>query len=359
MSTDLPPDSPDALVSRLERGAHQLDLASQQHVPRRTTSNLDPSPRRSVGGRRSRERGPLLAVLAVAASMFLVGAIVSDVRNNAVRREVVATPGPSIRQANFPFIGSLTISVPTESADSGQTELVTFRNGRATTSDQRTLRITSAVDVDLDRNGTSELALVIDRSAGPGSPQPADSPLADSAVVVVGPETPDPAVATTGSFGTHIEMLAVSANQLRAVSFEPGTNVATITRLVERDGVLRAAQDTSVLTRTDLPLIRTGDREIRFKAGTSSGLIRAGRDPRTGWFRARAGQTLRIDASSVASGSGRDVVVRTRNANGNQTPLGSVTLPATLTVELPVDGLYELLVGSGEATIFELTIEGP
>lgn len=347
-----PTDGDEMLFARLEQGAADLDAAAEQYARRRTAQRPAPMP-----PRRSWRPAPAFGALAaclVAASLVLVGVRVMSERGQDRDRVVVAAPVPASQTDRFPFVGLLTVSLPTGPSSSSPIEPVTFRDGRATGSNGSDLTITSAVTVDIDADGTTELALLVDRDGGVTS----KAAIRSSMLAIVETLTPNSLVATSSGFGDRIDALVVSGTQLSTVTFGAESATASVQPMVIEGSTLSPTKESRQLSATELP---SGDQEIRFATGTTSGMIRAAGGKRTGWFKALAGQVLRIERSGVPAGTTREVTIRTRavpGESGGPKVLASSQLPDSLTVVLPIDGSYEIAIGDGTRDmVFELGID--
>jgi hypothetical protein len=365
MST--PPDSLDSMEARLARAAQSLDTAAEQYAHRRSPSAATVG---STRGPRIRRLTGVASIAGIAAALLLVGSIVRDQRRKDDSR-VVAMSGAGATPATFPFVGQLTIPINLDSNPEAQGQPVNFADGVALPSngnerfgsDMFTIR--SAVDVDIDSDGNAELALLISRqpidrvevSTIPGNPSPVSSMIAiySRSGTALNP------LAAMKSFADSVDGIGVNGRGLviaRQVKGKP--TVAAISESVIGDAVLEWATPSRTLTVTELLPLDKSSKEIRFRIRTTSGLVIADPGKRAGWFRAKAGQTLHIDVTSVPTGTTRTVTIRRRGAPAEDAALATATLPGPMQLELPTDDEYEVLVGEGDSRVtFELAIDRP
>jgi hypothetical protein len=365
MST--PPDSLESLESRLARAAQNLDTAAEQYAHKRSPStSVVGSPR----GARIRRMTGVASIAGIAAAFLLVGSIVRDQRRT-VDGGVVAMFGAGTNPATFPFVGKLRIPINLADNPEAQGQKVNFVDGVALPSngnqrfgsDMFTIR--SAVDVDIDSDGKAELALLISRqsidsveaSTIPGNPSPTSS-----MVAIYGRSgTALTPLASMNSFVDPINGIGVNRSGLviaRQVKGKP--TVSAISESVIRGAVLEWAAPSRILTVSELAALDRSPKEIRFMVRTTSGLVIADPGKRAGWFRAKTGQTLHIDVTSVPAGTTRTVTIRRRGASAEDAPLATATLPGPLQLVLPTDDEYEVLVGDGDSRVtFELAIDQP
>jgi hypothetical protein len=339
---------PDSLEARLARAAQDLDAAAEQYAHKRSPlTGVVSTPR---AGRIRRMTG-IASVAGIAAVVLLVGSIVRDQRQKGDER-LVAMAGAGSKPAVFPFIGELMIPI-----DANQKYL--FQDGTAKKSETERLTIESAVDVDIDSDGTSELALLLrEWSDTPDSKGDSKSGIAstigiyqrsgDSLKLLISTEPVD-----------RIDGIGVRGNTLVIAQQVDGKpNLAAISESVIRESSVDVSAPLRTITVTQLATLEKSSREIRFKVGTASGLVIADPGKRVGWFRAKAGQRLHIDASSVTTGTTRTIEIRKRGASASEGPLALATLPGPLEFVLPSDDEYEVLVGDGDSRVtFELAID--
>jgi hypothetical protein len=184
-------------------------------------------------------------------------------------------------------------------------------------------------------------------------------------------------LATTPTFDTHVDGLLMNRKTLWAMSYVPGgasgssklapspdSEEAILQRALigTSTGLISWATAEQPIARTSLPLIVEGDQQIRFSPGTTSALVFAGGGTRTGWFTAKAGQTLTIATIGIPSSKTRQIAIRLRTGSNNQTLVSNGVLPSALTTVLPHGGDYEVLVSESSAqrgvdTTFELSIK--
>jgi hypothetical protein len=312
----------------------------------------------------------IASIAGIAAAFLLVGSIVRDQRQKGDSR-VVAMSGVGANPATFPFVGQLTIPINLANNPEAQGQQVNFVDGVALPSNgnQRfgsdVFTIRSAIDVDIDSDGKAELALLISRhpidrveaSTIPGNPS-----LPSSMVAIYSRSgTALTSLAAMRSFADSVDGIGVNGNGLviaRQVGGKP--TVAAISGSIIRDAVLEWAAPTRTLTVSELAPLDKSSREIRFKLRTTSGLVIADAGKRAGWFRAKAGQMLHIDVTSVPTGTTRTVTIRRRSAPAEDAPLATATLPGPMQFVLPADDEYEVLVGDGDSLVtFELAIDQP
>jgi hypothetical protein len=423
----------DSVEARLARAAQQLDTAAANYAyrthaevataanPTRSSSRL-----RSIEGPRGTRRrfAPFAAIggaIAFAGSLLFGASVIS---NQAEKPPTtipveVASPTTSIEPtSDFPFIGELTVLLPNALVKSG-TEELTFRNGVAVSSiDQQRFTLTSAIDIDIDSNGTKELAVLINRPPSVPDTTPTVPPesiadakdskslknLKDTKSAELSKKAPSKlskgssknldistplasatqatsavallriadgitkTLATTPDFATHYDTLLMNRKTLWGMRLlgngSPGSGEAVLQRaLVDTErGVIDWVAPESPIARTELPLIVGGDRQIRFLNGTKSALVFAAGGTRRGWFTAKAGQTLTIGTVGIPSNKKRQVTLLKRKGSNDQEPGFNGLLPGPFTTVLPHGGDYEILVGEGSAgsgtdTTFELSIE--
>jgi hypothetical protein len=366
MSTS--PDSHNSLESRLARAAQGLDTAADQYAHKRSPSAV--AEVGSLHAVRIRRMTSIASIAGIAAAFLLVGSIVRDQRQKGDSR-VVAMSGVGANPATFPFVGQLTIPINLANNPEAQGQQVNFVDGVALPSNgnQRfgsdVFTIRSAIDVDIDSDGKAELALLISRhpidrveaSTIPGNPS-----LPSSMVAIYSRSgTALTSLAAMRSFADSVDGIGVNGNGLviaRQVGGKP--TVAAISGSIIRDAVLEWAAPTRTLTVSELAPLDKSSREIRFRLRTTSGLVIADAGKRAGWFRAKAGQMLHIDVTSVPTGTTRTVTIRRRSAPAEDAPLATATLPGPMQFVLPADDEYEVLVGDGDSlATFELAIDQP
>ncbi len=423
----------DSVEARLARAAQQLDTAAANYAYR-TKAEVDTSAVDSHSDQHSdrparmalprRRFAPFAAIggaIAFAGSLIVGASVIS---NQAEKPPVVNIPievaSPSTVPAptsDFPFVGELTVSLPSPSLKD-QPEVLTFVNGVAiSTLDQRRFTLASAIDIDIDADGTKELAVLInhDGSSGGSAPtipdekaskaskvgkDPSFDKKASSEILTKNPPKEltksdpkafDPApeergptsavaivrvtdgvaktLATTPSFESRVDALLMNRKTLWTLRLV-GTTATDTTVTGSGESVLQRAlinidsatidwaPAESPIARTGLPLIVEGDRQIRFSAGTTSAIVFAAGGTRRGWFTAKAGQTLTIGTVGISSSKTRQITLLLRKGSNDQSSVGSGVLPGPLTTVLPHGGDYEILVGEGTAeTTFELSIK--
>ncbi len=425
----------DSVEARVARAAQQLDTAAANYAyrthaevatsvnPTRSSSRLRGIEAPHGTRRRFAPFAPFAAiggVIAFAGSLLFGASVISNQAEKPPTRipVEVASPTTSIDPASdFPFIGELTVLLPNASVKSG-TEELTFRNSVAVSSiNQQRFTLTSALDIDIDSDGTKELAVLINRppsvpdttptvppesiadakdsksskslkdtksadllknapsklsKASPKgldfSTRPASATSKTSAVAVLRiADGITKTLAITPDFATHYDTLLMNRKTLWGMRLlgngSPGSGEAVLQRaLVDTDrGVIDWATPESPIARTELPLIVGGDRQIRFLDGTKSALVFAAAGTRRGWFTAKAGQTLTIGTIGIPSGKKRQVTLLKRKGSNDQQPGFNGLLPGPFTTVLPHGGDYEILIGEGSAsqadTTFELNIE--
>ena len=419
----------DSVEARLARAAQQLDTAAANYAYR-TKTEVDTSAVDSRAALRSdlrsnrprmvsprRRFAPFAAIggaVAFAGSLIFGASVIS---NQAEKPPVVNVPievaSPSTVPAptsDFPFVGELSVSLPSPSLKD-QPEVLTFFNGVAISAlDQRRFTLASAIDIDIDADDTKELAVLIHHDASVESTAPtipdkkaskapsfdkkasnkvltknapkeltkSDSKAQDSrsqetskerastsAVAIVRvTDGVAKTLATTPSFDMRVDALLMNRKTLWTLrlvdSTLNGSGEAVLQRaLIDSNaGTISWATAESPIARTELPLIVEGDKQIRFSAGTTSAIVFAARGTRRGWFTAKAGQTLTIGTIGMPSSKKRQITLLLRKGSNDQSAVGSGVLPGPLTTVLPHGGDYEILVGEGTAeTTFELSIK--
>jgi hypothetical protein len=410
-------NSHDSVEARLVRAAQQLDTAAANYAYRTKTDVMTSAvPARSTMDDRvaspRRRFAPFAAIggaIAFAGSLVFGASVISNQAEKAPTTVPVEVASPSTTMAptsDFPFVGELSVSLPTPSLKD-QPEVLLFHNGVAISAiDQRRLTLASAIDIDINDDGTKELAVLINHDptaqavaptvpAVPAIPDlkankaaslskksaskiltksnpkgldsasqlPSAVPTSTVAIVrVVGGVAKT--LATTPAFDTRFDGLLLNRKTLWTMrvldSATPGSNEAVLQRALinTATGMVSLAPSESPIARTTLPLLVDGDKQIRFSPGTKSALVFAAAGTRRGWFTAKAGQTLTIGTIGIPSSKNRQITILLRKGSNDQSAVGSGVLPGPFTTVLPHGGDYEILVGEGTAeTTFELSIE--
>jgi hypothetical protein len=413
----------DSIEARLARAAQQLDTAAANYAYRThadvatsatTGSDAGLSLRGGEAGRGSKRRfAPFAAIggaVAFAASLMFGASVIS---NQAEKSPVtipveIASPTTSAEPtSDFPFVGELTVLLPSDSVKSG-TEELTFRDGEAISSvDQQRFTLASAIDIDIDTDGTNELAVLINRpangfdtaptvptvpiaevknpkatkSSGLSKKSPSKLSKLDTKAVDV-PSPPEPTtqatsavavvqiangvtktLAVTPGFATHYDTLLMNRKTLWAMRLlgnrasGSGEAILQRARIDTNSSVVDWEAPESPIARTVLPLIEGGDRQIRFLDGTTSALVFTAGGTRRGWFTARAGQTLTIETIGIPSNNKRQITLLKRKGSNDQQPGTNGVLPGPFTTVLPHGGDYEIVVSEGTETTFELSIK--
>jgi hypothetical protein len=182
--------NPNSVEARLARAAQQLDTAAANYAYR-TKAEIDTSAEvlGSVDGARTSARSsarssarrpfasprrrfaPFAAIggaLAFAGSLIFGASVISNQASKPPTTVPVEVASPKIElepTSDFPFVGELSIDVPSELVKRGY-EPLTFRDGVAVSPvTQRRYILASAVDFDIDSDGTKELAVLINLTA--------------------------------------------------------------------------------------------------------------------------------------------------------------------------------------------------
>jgi hypothetical protein len=363
----------ESIESRLARAGRNLDAASEQYA------NRQPGIERVSKNKASNRLrfGLVAGVVGIAASMTFAVVIA---RRDAtpitpVDRVQVAAPG------NDDFTtGNITLEVPGPTANSPG-ESVLFRNGVGALNNATPLTITSTVRTDINNDGVEEVAALIERAAGKTQP--------GRAVVVFGGDRAHPvSIVRSKSFQVGLDELLVENGKLlslNVVSKSLDTQTVIVIPLIEQNSVLVASGQPRQINRVALPEGSTG--EIRFAAGTTSALVDIGPGARSGWFLARAGQTIRIEVRRIDGTTTRRTLTVTSDTNAvSGKPISgksvvpdssppesaptdsnppasvgfpaSVVLPASMNATLPATGRYDLSADNdGHPVTIELTIE--
>jgi hypothetical protein len=407
----------DSIEARLARAAQQLDTAAANYAYRTHADVATSASTRSDAGSSDRARrdpkrrfAPFAAIggaIAFAGSLMFGASVIS---NQAEKSPVtipveIASPPTS----DFPFVGELTVVVPSDSLKAG-TEELTFRDGEAISSvDQQPFTLTSAIDLDIDSDGVNELAVLINRPANSSTAASTVTPesvvdakdlkkstatksvklskkspsklsksdtkaveasslsepstQATSAVAVVRiADGVTKTLASTPNFATHYDTLLMNRKTLWGLRFSgngassSGEAVLQRARIDTNSGVIDWSEPESPIARTALPLIVEGDRQIRFLDGTTSALVFVEGGTRRGWFTAKAGQTLTIETIGIPSNKKRRITLLKRKGSNDQEPGTNGVLPGPFTTVLPHGGDYEIVVSEGTETTFELSI---
>lgn len=173
-------DNPISVEARLARAAQQLDTAAanyayRTHADPASSAPGTPSPRLVNSARAPKRRfAPFAAIggaIAFAGSLVFGASVISN-QAEAPPKNVpieVASPTTPIvvtsSTSDFPFVGELRVSLPSDLVKSGKEELI-FNDGVAISSiDQRRLTLATAIDIDLEADGTKELAVLINLDA--------------------------------------------------------------------------------------------------------------------------------------------------------------------------------------------------
>jgi hypothetical protein len=178
--------NPNSVEARLARAAQQLDTAAANYAYR-TKAEIDTSAevlgsvdRARTSARSSarlstrrpvtpprRRFAPFAAIggaLAFAGSLIFGASIISNQASKPPTTVPVEVASPKMElesTSDFPFVGELSVDVPSELVKRGY-EPLTFRDGVAVSPiTQRRYLLASAVDFDVDSDGTKELAVLI------------------------------------------------------------------------------------------------------------------------------------------------------------------------------------------------------
>jgi hypothetical protein len=196
--------NPNSVEARLARAAQQLDTAAANYAYR-TKAEIDTSAEvlGSVGGAPTSARtsarlparrpvasprrrfAPFAAIggaLAFAGSLIFGASVISNQASKPPTTVPVEVASPKIElepTSDFPFVGELNIDVPSELVKRGY-EPLTFRDGVAVSPiTQRRYLLASAVDFDIDSDGTKELAVLINLTVNAPEVTPPTVPAPD------------------------------------------------------------------------------------------------------------------------------------------------------------------------------------
>jgi hypothetical protein len=176
-------DYPNSVEARLARAAQQLDTAAANYAYRThadpvSSAPATPSPKLGNSARAPKRRfAPFAAIggaVAFAGSLVFGASVISNQAEAPPKNVPIEVASPTTPTtpivvtsptSDFPFVGELRVSLPSDLVKSGKEELI-FNDGVAISSiDQRRLTLAAAIDIDLEADGTKELAVLINLDA--------------------------------------------------------------------------------------------------------------------------------------------------------------------------------------------------
>ncbi len=337
----------ESLEERLAKAAQSLDLGAERYARKQTTLGGAPH------DQRRRARSVTRAVLAVgsiaAATALAVGLSSTDRRPSRIKEpSEIASVGQFSRQV-LRSVGDVTITLP--GVPAGQVgQPAKLSNGLANLDDGSTVVVTDADLIDdVNGDGVQDAVLLVtlfdqSESSVEGSAQSSIHVVTLPNRGTSGGTEPSREIARTLDYYAADTLYAsppapaftgiIQISQIRATKSCCQADLQ-FTDFAYADGVL-SPSGSRTLTRSQLGDVADQFHEIKFFVGTDSGIVDLTENEATGWFWAKAGQTLTITSNNKTflpdgkSRFRRAIVVRLKDPQAPVEVLSKGTQPANV-----------------------------